>query len=220
MGGVILSADLGQAADPTALGLIERTPDADVVRWLERPALGTPYPAIVDRMASVAERYDATVVVDATGVGRPVVDLLRPRCPRLVPVLITAGSHAHRDERGFWCVPKSVLISGMQVAMQNQRVRVAPQPLAEVLTREMRTFRMKLGTKGHASYEAWREGDHDDLVLMLAMGLWQSGRMPRALPADPRAALEREADAMREAAFARVRERKARETRQPWRRGP
>ena len=217
MGGVILAADLGQAADPTALGLLERGAEVDVVRWLERPALGTPYPAIVDRIATVAARYEATVVVDATGVGRPVVDLLRPRCPRLVPVLITGGSHAHRDERGFWCVPKSVLISGMQVAMQNQRVRVAPQPLAEVLTREMRTFRMKLGTKGHASYEAWREGDHDDLVLMLALGLWQSGRMPRPVPSDARSADTREADRMREEAFRRVREARDKRRRQPWR---
>lgn len=25
---------------------------------------------------------------------------------------------------------------------------------------------------GHDSYEAWRDGDHDDLVLSLAMACW------------------------------------------------
>ena len=29
---------------------------------------------------------------------------------------------------------------------------------------------------GHDSYEAWREGDHDDLVLSLALAVWYGQR--------------------------------------------
>ena len=32
---------------------------------------------------------------------------------------------------------------------------------------------------GHHSYEAWREGDHDDLVLAVAMACWCGERYMR-----------------------------------------
>jgi len=32
---------------------------------------------------------------------------------------------------------------------------------------------------GHDSYEAWREGDHDDLVLAVAMACWTGERYLR-----------------------------------------
>src|SRR5213080_4767292 len=89
--------DLGQSQDPTALGVVERVEFAgewDAVafgyrietavrlRHLERIALGTPYPDVVARVVKVlGSRALAAghrhLVVDATGVGRPVVDLLR-----------------------------------------------------------------------------------------------------------------------------------------------
>jgi hypothetical protein len=34
------------------------------------------------------------------------------------------------------------------------------------------SFRAKITTKGHDTYESWRDGDHDDLVLALALGSW------------------------------------------------
>ena len=36
------------------------------------------------------------------------------------------------------------------------------------------------------TYEAWREGDHDDLVLAAAIGIWWAERAePRMLTAKP-----------------------------------
>jgi hypothetical protein len=87
-----LGLDLGQAQDFTAICIAERTelvrgnlaarPGATYqVRHLERPALGTPYPAIVARVRELVGRQplrgQVTVVADATGVGAAVIDLLR-----------------------------------------------------------------------------------------------------------------------------------------------
>ena len=52
-----------------------------VVRYLERVPLGTRYPAIVEQVRKLVS-YDrmrgrCSVVVDSTGVGEPVVDMLR-----------------------------------------------------------------------------------------------------------------------------------------------
>ena len=46
-------------------------------------------------------------------------------------------------------------------------------PLRGVLVEEMRNFKVKINTStAHDIYEAWREGDHDDLVLAVALPLW------------------------------------------------
>src|SRR5262249_6625147 len=112
MAELIVGLDLGQAVDFTALAILERCliPQAgpptgplvaDAVaqygcRALKRWSLGTPYTTIA---AAVIELFGrpplkgSTLVIDATGVGRPVVDMVRKSglCGRLVPVTITAG---------------------------------------------------------------------------------------------------------------------------------
>jgi hypothetical protein len=58
--------------------------------------------------------------------------------------------------------------------LQNGRLKVARElPLAETLKTELLNFRVKIDPKtAHDSYEHWREGDHDDLVLATAMACW------------------------------------------------
>ena len=106
-----LSADLGQANDYTAISIIERIvsgpgalgPDRNGIRYLhlrhiERPARGTPYPQIVERLKDLYHNealrgVPKSVVIDLTGLGRPVYDLMRERGFRLSlsAVSITGG---------------------------------------------------------------------------------------------------------------------------------
>ena len=65
------------------------------LRYLERIRLGTSYPSIVEHLRQVIEIPEmagrCTLVPDATGVGGPVMDMLRAArlgCP-IVPVVIT-----------------------------------------------------------------------------------------------------------------------------------
>mgnify|MGYP001500631313 CR=1 FL=1 len=183
--------DLGQAQDYTALAIAQRHEDPAGDRfdlsWLERFPLRTSYPAIaaaiVDRMARLAaSARDASrfLVVDSTGVGRPVVDLLRraqPSC-MLVDVTITGGDTA-TQEAGSWRVPKRDLISSTQVLIQSGRLKIAQAlPEAATLTQELLTFKVKIDpVTAHDSYGAWREGQHDDLVLATALACWAGGRL-------------------------------------------
>lgn len=191
-----LGVDLGQRHDPTALAaverVIERGPDVDRatfervgrvvyrVRGLRRLKLGTPYPAIVDEVVSVARLIAAqgpvTMVVDATGVGAPVVDLLRaqldPAIP-LVPVIFTAGDTA-RVENGLYRVPKKDLVHGLMLLLEDGRLRVLDDhPESKALVTELSNMRVKISGESHASYEAWRQGQHDDLVFALALACWR-----------------------------------------------
>jgi hypothetical protein len=44
---------------------------------------------------------------------------------------------------------------------------------AELLEKELQNFKMKQNLQtGHDTYEAWREGDHDDLVLSASIAAY------------------------------------------------
>jgi hypothetical protein len=193
-----LGLDLGQAADYSALAILESAdplpPRTYGARHLQRWSLGTPYPTVAREVAGLAEGLalawplsQVWLGVDSTGVGRAVVDLLkREPMPhvRLVPITITAGVQVACDG-GFWHVPKRDLVSAVQVCLQTGRLKIASAlPEAAVLVRELKTFQMKISlTSGHDSYGAWREGTHDDLVLALACSLWcGERRWPRFAP--------------------------------------
>ena len=179
--------DLGQAADPTALIIAEQLgqrPHSYDVRHIERPPLGTPYPAIVAAVADRMARIPGTpLVVDGTGVGRAVVGLFRQvKGLALVSVLITAGDTVTKDEAGYWRVPKRDLVGVIQVLLQSSRLRIADAlPETRTLLNELVTFKATITAAGHDTYAGadWRSGAHDDLVLSLALCLWYAERQAK-----------------------------------------
>jgi hypothetical protein len=120
------------------------------------------------------------LVVDATGAGRPVVDMMRREGLQFAPVLITGGDAEHAGG-GFHRVPKRNLVSSVQVGLQTGALVIHPDlGLAETLRKELLNFRIKVNiATGHDSYEARREGDHDDLVLAVALACWGAERKPQ-----------------------------------------
>lgn len=192
-----VGVDLGQAKDFTAIAAVERVEldggwDAAAyarrkaallrLRYLERVPLGTPYPEVVERVVHVT-RSDALagrcrMAVDATGVGRPVVDLLRragPGCA-IEPVTITGGERESYDA-GYYRVPKRDLITGLQVLMQTQGLQISGGlPYGAALAAEMAEMRVKVSGAGREQFGAWREGTHDDLVFAVALACWAAGK--------------------------------------------
>jgi hypothetical protein len=147
------------------------------VRHLERFPLGTSYPSICARMVELFERpplAGARLVVDQTGVGRAVVDMLRRARPQATvrPITITGGHEVVPDGAG-WHVPKKELVSVLQVLLQSRRLQVARGlPLASVLVKELQAFQVKITATAQETFAAWRERDHDDLVLAVALATW------------------------------------------------
>ena len=190
----IVGLDLGQSQDPTAIVTTERVAGAGDARYdvpnIQRIRLGTSYPAIVRHVGRMIEtflamrpRVDIQLIVDGTGVGRPVVDLFTEAdfgCS-VIPVSIHGGNVVGRD--GIWLsVPKRDLVGTIRVLLETQRLRIAEaDPLAAALTGELTNFRVTISKGGHDSYGAgpgiggddWRDGGkHDDLVLALALATW------------------------------------------------
>jgi hypothetical protein len=154
-------------------------------RYLERLPLGMPYPEQVKHIVDLTKRLGGRpiIVADQTGVGRAVVDLLVAELnggikgtdirPTVVRIGITGGSSVSRIPGGF-NVPKVDLVGVPLVLMQNDRLHIAEGlELQPTLVRELLNFKKKINiSTSNATYESWREGDHDDLVLSLAMGTW------------------------------------------------
>jgi Terminase RNaseH-like domain len=177
-----LGLDLGQAADYTALVIAERLPaeenPAYHLRHLQRFKIGTPYPQIVESVKTLTERPEfrehCVLAIDATGVGAPVVDMVEAAelpCP-LYSVHIHGGDRVTNEGRHYR-VPKRDLVSAVQVLLQNARLKIAEGlPETKLLIKELLNFRVKIApTTAHDSYAAWREADHDDLVLATALAL-------------------------------------------------
>jgi hypothetical protein len=191
---VVLEANPLPTANKTPVGPAERiairpriptaTQNAEQwqVRHLERFPLNRPYPEYVERTVSLMrtpELRRAVLVIDYTGVGRPVFDMFNA-VPGLNPVgvLITGGtSVTHRGR--IWNVPKRDLATAVLTLLQSRRLRVSAHiPESPVLIQELLNFRVKITLSGHDQYEAWREGDHDDLVLAAACASWVGLNVP------------------------------------------
>jgi hypothetical protein len=161
----------------------------DVVADVKRLLTDPPQPAAPEGPLVLA---GADLIIDQTGVGAAVVEMFEGAgLPATVsPVLITAG-HDENFAEGTWRVPKKALVSVVQVLLQSRRLRVGRRhALAEVLGKELNTFKVKVSVQtGHESFEAWRERDHDDLVLAVALACWWGERNTGgggALPIDLR----------------------------------
>lgn len=125
------------------------------------------------RSAYVPEHH---LLVDNTGVGIAVVDSLRTAGLDCVAVTTHGGDTVSRRE-GEIRVPKRELVGALNVLLQTKRLGISGQlELADALTAELENFRAKVKlTTGHDTYGAgmdWRENNHDDLVLALAMAAW------------------------------------------------
>lgn len=194
----IVGVDLASHSDYTALVVLESTmrdgPPLHAVRHLERWQAS--YPETVrrvrNRLAAVrAPDLDptASVVVDATGVGRPVLDMLTEAGLDPIGVLIHGGDAVVKASDGTWRVPKRTLVAHLQVVLQSSRLQIARAlDLADVLIAELRGFRVEISLRGHDRYgndvgEAmWREAPHDDLVLATALAVWRGETRPVPMP--------------------------------------
>jgi hypothetical protein len=175
----VIGVDLGQAQDFTALAVVERgvrnmdTPADLQLRHLERLPLGMDYPKVVEHVVARRRAVPGSrLVVDATGVGRPIIDLLRAAGEAVDGVSITGGARVAKDATGLYRVPKAVLVRSLSTALETGSLRIAKGlPFIDVLLRELQAFRVTIGKAGRTKFEGGK-GEHDDVVLAVALAVW------------------------------------------------
>jgi hypothetical protein len=173
----IIGVDLGQAQDPTALAVAETHEPGIHVRHLERLPLGTPYPKVIERITALVEKLPgAALVVDATGVGRAVLDHMAELGP--VAVTITGGCFTSYDGT-MWRVSKKALLRPLVAATESGRLKVAKGLReAEAFQHELLAFQRRITETRHSAFEGM--GERDDLVIAAALVCWWAEKSGRA----------------------------------------
>jgi hypothetical protein len=191
---VTIGIDIGQKHDPTAIAVIETEERQDgnhsIVRHLERLLLGTPYPEVARRLAMVVARatehqeapragavwpidtVPPTVWLDATGVGQPVVDLLKAAGVTVTPVYFTHGDRlVENKETGSVSLGKALLVSQLQVLLQSRRLHLPRTAEAQALAKELLDYEIKVDENANDKYGAFKIGSHDDQVSALGLAV-------------------------------------------------
>lgn len=175
-------------------------------RALRKWQLGTSFVRVVQDVRALCGQHrlqvdtdgairPPTLVVDATGLGAPVIDMLiAAKVPAiLIAITITGGNTIREDEKrkNHFFVPKFVLVNTLQVLLQSGRVDFTPklrdpvtgEDMETALKKELQDFRVHTtkAAKGGESFEA-EEGSKDDLLLSACYACWwgqRGGKTPK-----------------------------------------
>lgn len=170
------------------------------VRHIRRLPLGTSYPdvalIIADMLCSpLFAGRDVRVLLDVTGVGRPVYDDLdreirirkygiwhpdgsfqagsKGEMARLTLKPITF-SHGEKYNRSTGVLAKAFLVSRLQSLLQAGRVHGPDIPEMRQTTEELKVYEIKVSDEGKDQYGAFKTGAHDDLATALGLSVLEN----------------------------------------------
>ncbi len=185
----IISLDPAQLRDWSAVAVVDMQYRPDTRRFgysliaMARKQ-GLPYDQIVDWVSRIYHKPEFNqqqppdLVVDSTGVGVAVVDMLHTRGLRLKAVTITSGESFSQQGSAFH-VGKARLIGTFLGAFDGGKVNVNPNmPIWPQLEKEMLSYRAEISAQGRAKFEA-EQGENDDMLFALAMAVWYGEEVRR-----------------------------------------
>ena len=186
---VLIGVDIGQKRDPTAICIAEiedryvdsRQEEHYLIRHLERMTLGTPYPDVARRVGELTHAVqrrtgaEPELYVDATGVGKPIVDLLQERsCVSPIAVYFTHGDRRNEEtstDGKQVKLGKAFLVSRLQALLQTHRLHLPNTAEAQALAKELLDYEIRVDENANDRYGAFRVGTHDDLVTALGLAV-------------------------------------------------
>jgi hypothetical protein len=122
--------------------------------------------------------------VDATGIGQPVIDLLRPAAMHTIlnPIYFTHGDQRTRSEGQFGnriMLGKAWLVSRLQVLLQTERLHLPDTLEARTLAGELMDYEIHIDEDANERYGAFKVGSQDELVTALGLAVQKS--MPASI---------------------------------------
>lgn len=181
-----MGVDIGQSQDPTAVVIADPVLRDNkihyIIRYLRRLSLGISYPAIIEELIRIYQnipephtgsKLQKQLWIDATGVGKPVVDLIRSNAPhiKLHEVYITGGEAKNKINPWTSIIktPKAYLVSRLQVMLSCGRIHLPKTDEALVLQEELMNFTIKVNGNANLEFGAFKVGTHDDMVTALGL---------------------------------------------------
>lgn len=204
--------DIAKTRDFTTGFLIKRIvtiiPGSEILHSLDRVRViagivaidkfnNLPYTKVAEiieaRMGHKDLAHSCDLLIDGTGVGAAVVDLLREKGLKPIPIVFTGGGQVREVTAPFGTifknspgqlsplkivselhVPKQDLVAAGKLLYEQDRIQVAEGlRWSDDFKAQMTAFRGKVNEKtGNRKYEADSEADHDDMVVCLLMAAW------------------------------------------------
>ncbi len=207
MGPITIGVKIGQQRDRTAIAVAELEhrlgEEYHIIRRLERLPLRAPYHEIATRLTTIVEgvrmramqdemdrlalprmqrgpeqEITPIVYVDATGLGKPVVDALAVEGAPLLAVYFTYGDKRVTQSDGSVSLGKAWLVSRLQVLLQAGRVLLPKTAEAAALATDLQNYEITLVADANERDGAFSVGSHDDLVTALGLAAQpQPGRL-------------------------------------------
>lgn len=185
----ILGLDLGQQHDYSILSILEifvseALEVTYVLRYLKEYRLRTDYVSVVADVTSIVESERLhgknVLVVDCSGVGRPVMDLFRSGGVNPIGLTITSGSSSRWIDSVNVNVSKREIVSCIQIVCQNKRFKIPSDlQLIDKVKKEFLGFKARISKAGASTFEAAGSGMHDDIVMSLGIALWYGEEVNR-----------------------------------------
>lgn len=168
-----------------------------LIRHLERLPLGTSYPDVAKRIAQIIANLGKRhaeqskneldpptlrlrLLVDQTGVGAPVLDLiraaLRDSACTITGVTFACGDRYERGGREAR-LGKAFLVSHLQALLQTGRIQLPRASReAQSMREELLNYQIKVDPDGMAKFGAFSTGAHDDLATALGLACLEDPR--------------------------------------------
>jgi hypothetical protein len=122
------------------------------------------------------------LVVDSTGIGIAVRDLLVKAGIKPVAVTTTAGNAQTNVDHHTFNVGKALLVGKFLSAFDSGRFQINPNhPAYPLFERELLAFKAEISARGNAIFEA-TEGEHDDMISACALVTWRAETRPKPQP--------------------------------------
>ena len=153
----VMGADLAKLEDFTALSVLDM--QGNLCAFDRFSELDWVFQR--KRIVQLAQRYDARLLIDSTGIGDPICDELYRENVRV-------------DGYKFTNASKKDIIENLSMMIENQQISI---PLIPQLINELKLYGYKTTRSGNVQYGA-PEGYHDDCVVALALAAWQLKQTP------------------------------------------
>jgi hypothetical protein len=122
------------------------------------------YPLQTQRVADLARKYGAEVMIDAMNVGAAMGDDLRARGVNVTDFKAVGSISKDKDIKGN----KEQAINKLASFLEERNIAIPPEP---VWIGELESYGYILGDSGRPKYGA-PEGYHDDCVTALYLATW------------------------------------------------
>ncbi|MGZ7132928.1 MAG: phage terminase large subunit family protein [Halobacteriota archaeon] len=186
-----VGVDLGMKRDPSTVVVVElrETPGGTYyhyVRFLKRLTLRMLYSNVAATLAkldgqlrakasALGKKVDIVYVLDATGVGEGVCELVEKKLPHadVYRVYLTGGispviDHASREIR----LPKNQLVSTLLAVFDSDHIYISSHAKEiAAMIEELDNFEIRISDEGRDQFGA-KTGSHDDLVCALGIACY------------------------------------------------